>query len=146
MRFERTYDQQYIKDCLIQNWARTAGEYADQIHPKLFFPPISDDYYWLKCGDAGVVMGIEVEPGAWDCHAALIQARGQGKRIAIDAMKWFCANHENFRRFQVTIDLKNVIIQTFLKRLSFKVHLIKNNKITLIINKEDLCRQSQQSV
>lgn len=92
IKFERTFDQDYIRDCMKASWSAVSQEYFGIIDPELYFPPMHDRFYWLKCGEYGVFLGIQ-HGDVYDCHVALTpNAKGQAVEIAKQAMRWFFDN------------------------------------------------------
>ncbi len=89
IKFERTYDQDYIRDCLKASWSAVSQEYFGVIDPELYFPPIAEKLYWLKCGDYGVFLGIQYGD-VYDCHVSLTpNVKGKAVDVARKAMLYF---------------------------------------------------------
>ena len=93
MIIERTYDAEFITQCVIhpQAWGKITDDGCGS--PDLYFPQMSDEIYWVRAGDYGVFMGCQTNHVSFDVHTILLpSARGKAVDITIKARDWFFGN------------------------------------------------------
>ena len=110
------------------------------IDPELFWPPVTDEFIWLKCGNHGVFMGKWISRDTLECHASLLpEARGKGIFIARQAMRYIFKNYNKLNRLLVTFPSNYGTIQSFAEAAKFReTSPQESQNITLEFQKKDL--------
>jgi len=141
MIVERTFDVEYIRDCIIEprNW-RLGNPMKLDIDPGLFYPPMNDGVIYLRIRDVsrdyGVLIGIK-RGASYEAHLGLLPvAVGKAVAIAKAATRWVFLNTDCLK---ITADtLANNPLVT---RLAKNAGMVQTGATTFELNKEELCQQ-----
>lgn len=95
MIVERTYDEDYIYRCITHPTVWQSGiNDLNLIDPEFFFPPIGDEFVYLRLGDYGLFVGIQ-KYDQCDVHFALLpNAIRKAYSLSETAMNWAFDNLE----------------------------------------------------
>lgn len=89
MIVERTYDEDYIYRCITNPKVWQSGiNDLNLIEPEFFFPPMGDEYVYLRLGDYGLFVGIKKDTQC-DVHFSLLpKAIKKAYSLSEIAMNW----------------------------------------------------------
>lgn len=153
--FERTYDAEYIYQCLTDQkvWRMSSDDNTPE--PDLFFVPVQDLFVWIKAGDYGLVMAHRQCADTYEVHVALnLFALGIADKIASSAIEWVFENIHGCNTLIANIPAFNHLAQGLARRVGMR-HIgnnlgafVKNGQRfdtrIYLLHKGNICHRQQQ--
>ena len=119
VKFSRTYDQQYIWKCITQPHVLRSNPDVN-MNLDMLFPPITDDFIWVRVGKHGVVSFVRIAEGVYDIHLALAKSIwGRANVVLYSLFKWFVSKYQDCTQLNAAIPDCNLRLLAGIKLFSF---------------------------
>tara|TARA_R110000868_G_scaffold365465_1_gene628343 strand:+ start:805 stop:1251 length:447 start_codon:yes stop_codon:yes gene_type:complete len=122
MIFKRTFDQRFIHECLTQPhvWAAAKSDELPDIED--FKPPMTDRYIWVRAGNSGLILAVELAPKKYDIHLGLRRrVKGGCVKLLHKALIWFTEQHPDWEVLTTTVPSGNILAKGLALHFGFTI-------------------------